>query len=83
MTATDIVELDDGVRFVVHGFGQQFELFVPMLGRHAVYNALAATTVGRLLGVKAEKIKARFSAFHHTGMRQKIYEKHGVTHIED
>ena len=83
VTATDIVELDDGVRFVVHGFGQQCELFVPMLGRHAVYNALAATTVGLLLGVKAEQIQARFSSFHNTGMRQKIYVKNGVTIIED
>ena len=83
VTATDIVELDDGVRFVVHGFGQQFELFVPMLGRHAVYNALAATTVGLLLGVKPEQIRARFSSFHNTGMRQKIYVKNGVTIIED
>ena len=83
VTATDIVELDDGVRFVVHGFGQQFELFVAMLGRHAVYNALAATTVGLLLGVKPEQIQARFSSFHNTGMRQKIYVKNGVTIIED
>ena len=83
VTATDIVELDVGVRFVVHGFGQQFELFVPMLGRHAVYNALAATTVGLLLGVKPEQIQARFSSFHNTGMRQKIYVKNGVTIIED
>lgn len=83
VTATDIVEMDDGVRFVVHGFGQQFELFVPMLGRHAVYNALAATTVGLLLGVKPEQIQARFSSFHNTGMRQKIYVKNGVTIIED
>ena len=83
VTATDIVELDDGVRFVVHGFGQQFELFVPMLGRHAVYNALAAPTVGLLLGVKPEQIQARFSSFHNTGMRQKIYVKNGVTIIED
>ena len=83
VNATDIVELDDGVRFVVHGFGQQFELFVPMLGRHAVYNALAATTVGLLLGVKPEQIQARFSSFHNTGMRQKIYVKNGVTIIED
>lgn len=83
VTATDIVELDDGVRFVVHGFGQQFELFVPMLGRHAVYNSLAATTVGLLLGVKPEQIQARFSSFHNTGMRQKIYVKNGVTIIED
>ena len=54
-----------------------------MLGRHAVYNALAATTVGLLLGVKPEQIQARFSSFHNTGMRQKIYVKNGVTIIED
>ena len=83
VTASDIVELDDGVRFQVRGFGQQFELFVPMLGRHAVYNALAATTTGLLLGVPPEKIQSRFSSFHNTGMRQKIYEKNGVTIIED
>ena len=81
--ATDIAELDDGVRFEVHGFGQRFELFVPMLGRHTVYNALAATAVALLLGVKAEQIQKRFSAFHNTGMRQKIYVKNGVTIIED
>ena len=83
VTASDIVELDDGVRFQVCGFGQRFELFVPMLGRHAVYNALAATTTGLLLGVPPEKIQSRFSSFHNTGMRQKIYEKNGVTIIED
>ena len=83
VTASEIVELDDGVRFVVNGFGQQFELFVPMLGRHTVYNALAAATVGLLLGVTPEKIQTRFSAFHNTGMRQKIYKVNGVTIIED
>lgn len=39
--------------------------------------------MGLLLGVKAEKIQARFSSFHNTGMRQKIYVKNGVTIIED
>ena len=29
--ATDIQELDDGMRFVVSGFGHRFELFVPLL----------------------------------------------------
>ena len=27
----DIQELDDGMRFVVSGFGHRFELFVPVL----------------------------------------------------
>ncbi len=83
VVATGIEDLEDGERFVVQGFGQQFEVFVPMLGRHAVYNALAAATVALLLGVKPEKIQARFSAFRNTGMRQRIYVKNGVTIIED
>ena len=83
VVATGIEDLEDGERFVVQGFGQQFEVFVPVLGRHAVYNALAAATVALLLGVKPEKIQARFSAFRNTGMRQRIYVKNGVTIIED
>ena len=46
--ATDIQELEDGMRFVVSGFGHRFELFVPVLGRHTVYNALAAVTAALL-----------------------------------
>ena len=30
------------MRFHVSGFHHEFELFVPALGRHMVYNALAA-----------------------------------------
>ena len=81
--ATDIQELDDGMRFVVSGFGQRFELFVPVLGRHTVYNTLAAVTVSLLLKVPPETIQAQISGFHNTGMRQKIYERDGFTIIED
>lgn len=81
--ASDLQELDDGMRFRVTGFGHQFELFVPVLGRHTVYNALAAVTVALLLNVKPEKIQMQLCAFQNTGMRQKIYVKNGVTIIED
>ena len=83
MLATDIQELDDGMRFVVSGFGHRFELFVPVLGRHTVYNALAAVTAALLLKVPPETIQAQISGFHNTGMRQKIYERDGFTIIED
>ena len=46
VVASGIQELEDGVRFHVSGFGHEFELFVPALGRHMVYNALAAAAVG-------------------------------------
>ncbi len=81
--AGDIQELDDGMRFVVSGFGSQFELFVPVVGRHAVYDALAAVTAALLLGVKPEIIQIQFSSFRNTGMRQRIYEHNGMTIIED
>ena len=81
--ATDIQELDDGMRFVVSGFGHRFELFVPVLGRHTVYNTLAAVTAALLLKVPPETIQAQISSFHNTGMRQKIYERDGFTIIED
>ena len=83
VTATDIQELEDGMRFVVNGFGHRFELFVPVLGRHTVYNTLAAVTAALLMKVPPEKIQAQISQFHNTGMRQKIYERDGFTIIED
>ena len=81
--ATDIQELEDGMRFVVSGFGHRFELFVPVLGRHTVYNTLAAVTAALLMKVPPETIQAQISGFHNTGMRQKIYERDGFTIIED
>ena len=50
---------------------------------HMVYNALAAATVGLAMGVKPETIQNELSIFRNTGMRQKIYEKNGMTIIED
>lgn len=83
VVASGIQELEDGVRFHVSGFGHEFELFVPALGRHMVYNALAAATVGLLLEVKPETMQNELSIFQNTGMRQKVYEKNGMTIIED
>lgn len=83
VVANDIQELDDGMRFRVSGLGHDFELFVPVIGRHAVYNALAAVTAALLLKVKPEKLQVQLSSFRNTGMRQKIYEVNGMTIIED
>ena len=81
--ADDIQDLEDGMRFRVTGLGHQFELFVPVLGRHTVYNSLAAATTALLLGVRPETIQAQLGTFRNTGSRQKIYQKNGVTIIED
>ncbi|MFR7742376.1 MAG: glutamate ligase domain-containing protein [Acutalibacteraceae bacterium] len=56
---------------------------MPVLGRHTVYNTLAAVTAALLLKVPPETIQTQISGFHNTGMRQKIYERDGFTIIED
>ena len=83
VVASDIEELEDGVQFTVTGFHHQFGLFVPTLGRHSVYNALAAATMALLQGVKPEVIQHQITNFRNTGSRQKIYQQNGVTIIED
>lgn len=83
VVATDIQEMEDGMRFMVSGLGHHFELFVPSAGRHSVYNALAAVTVALLLGMPPEKIQTQLEGFRNTGMRQRIYTQNGMTIIED
>ena len=83
VTATNIVQADDGMYFRVVGSGQEFDVFVPAEGMHIVYDALAAITVGLLENVRPERIQAALSRFRNTGSRQSIYEKGGVTIIED
>ena len=83
VVATDIQELEDGMRFMVSGLGHHFELFVPSAGRHSVYNALAAVTVALLLGMPPERIQTQLEGFRNTGMRQRIYTQNGMTIIED
>ena len=40
----------------IHLGEESFSVFVPMPGRHMVYNALAAAAVGRIYGLTAEEI---------------------------
>lgn len=81
--AYDIETEENGVSFRVRGLGQEFQAYMPVEGRHYVYDALAAVTVGLLCGVPPVRIQDALSAFHNTGMRQKIYETNGFTVIED
>jgi len=56
---------------------------IPTLGRHNVYNSLAAYAVGCLLGMSEEAIRRGLMQFHGADMRQKIYELGAYTIIED
>ena len=46
-----------GSEAVIHGNGESFAVQIPLPGEHMVYNALAATAAGLLLGLKPEEIR--------------------------
>lgn len=83
VVAEEIRQMDGGMYFTVRGMGQRFQIYVPQEGRHSVYNALAAVTVGLLQKISPGTIQYQLGLFHNTGMRQKIYEEQGYTIIED
>ncbi|MBE6560532.1 MAG: UDP-N-acetylmuramoyl-tripeptide--D-alanyl-D-alanine ligase [Ruminococcaceae bacterium] len=56
---------------------------IPTLGKHNVYNALAAYAVGYILGLSEETIREGLMQFRGADMRQKIYPLGDITVIED
>ncbi len=56
---------------------------VSALGKHNVYNSLAAYAVGVKLGMSDEKIRMGLSAFTGADKRQNIYEVGNITVIDD
>ena len=82
--AMNIRATEDGTVFdIVHSNNALINVDIPALGRHNVYNALAAFAVGTALGMDEVSIRRGLKKFKSTGMRQKIYEMDGVTVIED
>lgn len=60
-----------------------FECDVPAPGRHMIYNALAAASVGLKHGVEPELIAKGISQYKPTGARLNITEANGYTVIND
>ena len=79
LRAEDIELAADHVAFTAKTAHEQAQVRLAIPGGFTVYNALAAATVGLLLEVKPETMQNELSIFQNTGMRQKIYEKNGMT----
>ncbi len=78
--AVKVEEFEDEIHFSALAFGQELPVILPVAGKHNVYNALAAITVGLLSGVSPENIQKALAGFHNTGMRQNRKEL-GSWHI--
>ncbi len=81
--AKDIAEDNGATRFTVCFDGKAQEVCIPLVGRHQVYNALAAFGAGLLFRVPPADIAMGLSSYAPAGMRQRIRHVNGFTVIED
>lgn len=81
--AYDIESTAFGSTFTVDfGCGEQ-RVTLPAMGRHNIYNALAAFTAGFLISVSPEQAAKGLSGYVPSGMRQRLHEAGGIRFIED
>lgn len=81
--AYEIESTADGTQFTVDfGCGEQ-RIALPAIGKHNVYNALAAFAAGFLIGVPPEDAAAALAKYEPAGMRQRMRRVGGVQFIED
>lgn len=63
--------------------GETFDASVPLPGKHMIYNALAATAVGSLLGLNTAEIKAGIENVKPVEGRSNLISKNGLVIIDD
>lgn len=82
--ASSITPQGNGMSFHVKLNGSDHTFFVPIMGRHNVYNALSAIAVAAELGFSPEEIKKGLRSFRKLGRRLTIYRlPHKIRVIDD
>lgn len=81
--ATEIENVDGGVACHVEGAGFSDKLFIPSLGRHMVYAALAAIVTGKHFGLSEEEIIKGVRSFVPTKMRMNVVELGDISILDD
>lgn len=60
-----------------------FEIVIPAVGKHYIYDSLSAILIGLLEKIDIEKIKEGIASFSDQKGRSNIYQKSGYTIIDD
>lgn len=82
--ATNIIQKEESSKFICHIEDEEFEVEVTVAGLHFVENSLAATAVGKKLGLTNKEIKKGIETFELTKKRMDIETlKNGVKIIND
>jgi len=84
VTASDIAIGSDGKpEFTLMAKEMVVRVKLPSLGRHNIYNALAAASAGVLFCVDIKDIKEAFESHQHTYMRMQRIDANGITIVDD
>ncbi len=81
--AENIVSQGTSTSFEIHCEDKVYDVTIPTIGKHNVYNAVAAFAVAVECGVAAENAVKGLLSYEPSGMRQRINQKNGITFIED
>jgi UDP-N-acetylmuramoyl-tripeptide--D-alanyl-D-alanine ligase len=81
--AENITEFSTHTNFEAFYDGNRFDAQIPVAGRHNVYNALAAFSVGLRLGIPPQNALAALKNYRPAGMRQNIVVHNSYTVVED
>lgn len=78
------VSVDEkGIHFTCRCFDEMFDVNVPVMGEHNVYNALAAIAVGRILGLSDRRLQKGLAEYHGMAMRQELVYIEPYTFVND
>ena len=88
--ATNVEAVDlTGTKAAIHypsketGGEVTMEVTIPIAGEHNVYNALAAVSVARELGLTRDEMKRGIESVQTIGGRSNLIHKNGITIIDD
>ena len=74
---------EEDLTFICYIDGKKEEIFIPTVGEHNIYNAMAAILVGKELNISLDKIKSGLKNFKATKMRLDIIKNNKMTIIND
>ena len=80
---TEYIMSEDSINFKCIIGGKEEAIFIPTVGKHNIYNAMAAILVGLTLGMELEDIKLGLRGFTASKMRLDIFKKNDLTIIND
>ena len=81
--AYGIEQKNGATEFIIGYDGAEQKTVIPAVGKHNIYNALAAFGAGILMGVPPLDAAAALKEYKPSGMRQRIKNAKGITFIED